>query len=282
MDLLDCFNLTVLDPVSPTHKSNHVLDLIITRSDDKSTTNLTIHDPVLSDHYAVHCMLSVNKPILQTRNISYRKLRAIDADSLRHDIMDSTLYLSPAPELSDLCTQYDSVLSSIINKHAPLCTRSISLRPRAPWYTDYIQVNKTKRHNLERRWRRSKLMIHRELYVNQCNVVKKLIFDAKMNYYSKLITDAGSNGKDLFRSIDRLLHRTPEKKLPTSTSPTDLANNFVHFFKNKIVNIRNGFVPTTHLSNEFSHLDSPKLDCQLDSFAQSPSMICRPLQGNVI
>ena len=267
IDLLDCFNLTVLNPDTPTHKSNHVLDLIITRSDENSVNNVTVHDPVLSDHYAVHCMLPVNKPLLQSKKISYRKLRTIDADSLRQDIKDSALYKSPTTELSDLCAQYDSVLSSILNKHAPLRTRSISLRPRAPWYTDDIRENKTKRRNLERRWRRSKLMIDRELYINQCNVVKKLIFEAKMNYYSKLISDAGSNSNDLFRSIDRLLHRTPEKRLPTSTSPTDLANNFVHFFKNKIVNIRNGFVPMANFSNDFSYLDSPKLDCQLVSFS---------------
>ena len=206
------------------------MDLIITRSDENSVNNVTVHDPVLSDHYAVHCMLPVNKPLLQSKKISYRKLRTIDADSLRQDIKDSTLYKSPTTELSDLCAQYDSVLSSILNKHAPLRTRSISLRPRAPWYTDDIRENKTKRRNLERRWRRSKLMIDRELYINQCNVVKKLIFEAKMNYYSKLISDAGSNSNDLFRSIDRLLHRTPEKRLPTSTSPTDLANNSLLLF----------------------------------------------------
>ena len=266
MDLLDCFNLTILDSVSPTHKSNHVLDLIITRSDEESAKNLSIHDPVLSDHYAVHCMLHVNKPLHQTKTTSYRKLRTIDVDSFRQDIKHSVLFQHPSTDLSVLCNQYDSVLSALLNKHAPLRTRSISVRPRATWYTDDIQINKTKRRNLERRWRHSKLTIDRELYVAQCNVVNKLIFEAKMNYFSKLITDAGSNSKDLFRSIDRLLHRTPEKKLPTSSSSVDLANDFVHFFKNKIVKIRNGFVSTLHPSHNFSNLDLPQLDCQLDSF----------------
>ena len=266
LELLDCCCLRVFDSVTPTHKNNHALDLVITQCEENFVSNYFVHDPVLSDHFAVHCTLSVVKPPVQLCTRSFRKIRSIDLDSFRRDIANSSLCQSPASNLSDLCLQYDTVLLGILNKHAPLRNKSFSVRPKAPWYTDEIRCNKTKRRNLERRWRRSKLTVDRELYVAQSNVVKKLIFQAKMNYYSKLITDAGSNSNDLFRSINRLLHRTPEKKLPTSTSPTDLASNFVHFFKNKIVNIRNGFISTSHLPNDFSYLDSPKLDCQLDSF----------------
>ena len=44
----------------------------------------------------------------------------------RRDIANSSLCLSPAADLSDLCLQYDSVLSSILNKHAPLRRKSFS------------------------------------------------------------------------------------------------------------------------------------------------------------
>ena len=45
MDLLNCFNLNQ-HTVSPTPRSDHTLDLIITRSDENFVSNLSVHDPI--------------------------------------------------------------------------------------------------------------------------------------------------------------------------------------------------------------------------------------------
>ena len=64
LDLLDTFNLK--QPIStPSHRSGHTLDLIITREDDKITSNFIVHDPVISDHFAVHCKSSIYETTLQ-------------------------------------------------------------------------------------------------------------------------------------------------------------------------------------------------------------------------
>ena len=59
-----------------------------------------------------------------------------------------------------------------------------------------------------------------------------------MDYYSSLIYSAGSDSKTLFRTITRLLQRKADKLFPTSSYAVDLANKFVHFVDEKIVNIR--------------------------------------------
>ena len=59
-------------------------------------------------------------------------MRTIDPDNLRCDIRSSVLYNSPSQEITELCDQYDSVLSSILDKRAPLRTRMVTLRPNAP------------------------------------------------------------------------------------------------------------------------------------------------------
>lgn len=87
--------------------------------------------------------------------------------------------------------------------------------------------------------------------------MKNLIFKAKMNFYSKLIQDADSDSNALFRSVDKPLLRTPERKLPSASSSQLLANNFVHFLKDKIINIRNklsSFTPAD--PDSFVDLDS--------------------------
>ena len=67
----------------PTHKKGHTIDLIMTRIGDRLVTNIEIHDPMLSDHLAVSCMLE--KPPLERVEIQYRRLRNIDLDNFNDD-----------------------------------------------------------------------------------------------------------------------------------------------------------------------------------------------------
>ena len=92
LDLLNCFNLDIFNLCTPTHKKNNVLDLIITRSGETSVSNLSVHhDPVISDHFAVHCSLAVKKPPNAKLTVMTRKLCNIDSDSLCSDIRSSSL-----------------------------------------------------------------------------------------------------------------------------------------------------------------------------------------------
>ena len=48
-----------------------------------------IRDPIVSDHFAVHCDLGVQKPKFSKKNVTFRKLRLINIDSLYKDIGNS-------------------------------------------------------------------------------------------------------------------------------------------------------------------------------------------------
>jgi len=197
MDLLQSFNLTQ-HVSSPTHKGNHILDLIITRTHESCVTNVFVHDPAISDHSVIHCNLNVSKPLNPNKYVLFRKLRNIDNDCFHQDLLKSTLLSSPASTLSELCSQYDTVLSSLLENHAPLQRKRITVRPAAPWYSNEIAEQKRARRKLERCWRKSKLEVDRQRYINQCNLVKNLIFTTKMKYYSTLIEESGSDQRALF------------------------------------------------------------------------------------
>ena len=114
--------------MTPTYKNNRVLDLVITRDDDSSfLSNHFVHDPGISDHYAVHFTLDVPKPANQSRVVSYRQLHKINHDLFKHDIVNSPLILSPKADLDDLCDQYDDILLNILEKHAPLKSKTFPL-----------------------------------------------------------------------------------------------------------------------------------------------------------
>ena len=160
-------------------------------------------------------------------------------DSFNEDLRKSNVLLSSYHELSPLIEQYERTLKETLDKYAPLKRRTVTLRPLATWYHEGIRVAKRKRRKLERRWRTSGLCVDKQLYVEQCQVVNDMVKEAKTLHYSSIISDNASNQKVLFNTVDKLLHRKPERRYPTVPSTTELANNFAEFFGNKIVNIRN-------------------------------------------
>ena len=115
----------------------------------------------------------------------------------------------------------------------------ITIRPLASWYDNSINVEKRKRRKLERRWRKSRLVIHRELYEEQCKLVNSMIKTVKTNYYSNIINANKEDQKVLFITIDKLLHRKVVKKYSKASSAQELANTFADFSHHKIENIKN-------------------------------------------
>ena len=179
--------------------------------------------------------------------MSYRKLRSVNTDAFRQDILSSELLSTNSSGLNSLCSRYDDVISAIVDKHAPLVTKTITVRPNSPWYTDDTGVEKSFRRRFERRWRRTLLPEHRLAYIAQCKLVKSFVLNAKTKYYSNLIS--------LFQTIDQLLHRKPETRLPYAPSPLHLANQFGDFFHLKISNIRDELLPV-EVPAYFSSLDT--------------------------
>ena len=78
-----------------------------------------------------------------------QRLRAIDMYKFSSDLEDSMLIRSPLnDDLSLAFDQFNSTLQSMIDNHAPIIRRSVTLRPYAPWFTDKIKVPKRKRRKL--------------------------------------------------------------------------------------------------------------------------------------
>ena len=65
-----------------THASGHTLDLVITRSDDSLIKDTKVKDPVISDHLAIHCVLSIQKPMLMPSGLENLEENFFDETSL--------------------------------------------------------------------------------------------------------------------------------------------------------------------------------------------------------
>ena len=192
----------------------------------------------------------------------------MDPIEFRNDVMASTLFFSPASNVNDLCDQYDSELSTVVDVHAPLKTCFVTPRPSAPWYCEDIAAEKRKRRKLERRWRKYRTEADKLQYADQCSRVRKLLKSSKMSYYTSLINENKSDPKVLLNTIDRMLHRKPQNHYPSCGSPKELCDKFAGFFCDKIVTIR-------HQLDILSITDAPALPliddsiitCELSEFS---------------
>jgi hypothetical protein len=187
----------------------------------------------------------IKKPPFQRIITRCRNFKDIKEDQFVHDISNSSLVTSPSDNLVGLVQQYESVLTSILNTHAPSKERIITLRPSAPWYSSDIRAEKIKRRKLERSWRRSRLTVDRELYVHQCGVVKRLIKNSKNDLFANLITEQQSNQKVLCSTFEKMIHKNADNLFPSAFSPGQLVNSFADFFVNKISTIQTNFNDNT-------------------------------------
>ena len=140
--------------------------------------------------------------------------------------------------IESLPKEYDEVLCKALDKLAPTRTRTIVIRPNAAWYNEEIGVQKRKRRRLERKWHSTGFEIDRVNYLEQCNVVNDMLHKAKEQHYSAVIQENAQDSKLLFRTVDKLLQRSIDKRYPSTNSDQELANAFADFFSAKIVRIR--------------------------------------------
>ena len=69
---------------------------------------------------------------------------------------------------------YDDTLTCLVDKHAPVKERSVRLRQDTAWYNEDLRNEKREKRQKERAWRKSKLEVHRQIYVDRCKRVNNL------------------------------------------------------------------------------------------------------------
>ena len=143
--------------------------------------------------------------------------------------------LGDCPE-EELAEKYNDSMQQLLDRHAPLKTRCVTERRSAPWINDNIHAAKRELQRAERTARRTRLTVHREIFVNQRNALKALHQAAKHDCLCNKIHHCSSI-RLLYSVTDELMGRTTEPKLPTNIPRSDLPNAFSDFMHDKVANI---------------------------------------------
>jgi exonuclease III len=234
----------------PTHKKGHTLDVLITKDTSLFATNISVSDPCLfnnhgkpsGDHFAITFDVSTQKPSAVQKHVSYRKFRDINVDAFKEDVK-STIINIKEESVDNLLEAFNTGLKDLINVHAPLCHRAITLRPNAPWYSDELRMAKRQKRKLERQWHKSKLEVHRLIYRDYCCTVNKLLIKTRSDYYLGKIVECGRDQKGIYRIAKHLLGEKMSSILPDHLVAEDLANRFQDYFTEKIILIFKSISP---------------------------------------
>ena len=89
-------------------------------------------DCLLSDHSTLICDLTLDKLPLRKKNLSFRKTKVVDVNQLCDELSSTSLCTESPDTLNDLVKCYNSTLSAARDRHAPLVTKFITVRPLVP------------------------------------------------------------------------------------------------------------------------------------------------------
>ena len=131
--------------------------------DDNIFNNISVGS-LLSDHFAIHFNLNVGKPPPLREFVQYRKLKSVNHQQLDEDLQNAGLAHESGDDINQLVTQNNDQLSQLLDKHAPMKKAKLVIKPRAMWYTPSIAKSKRLRRKLERKWRRTKLTVHQQMF----------------------------------------------------------------------------------------------------------------------
>ena len=227
----------------PTHSRGHTLDLLIVRDNEENIGNVALLSSAPSDHAAITFTATLSRPQADKRTIVTRNLRDVDYTSFRESI-DTTIERASNLDEMDVNAKvelYNSTLSSTLDEHAPAREKEIQLRPHAPWYDNALRSSKQKVRRSERKWRKSNprstaAKAEMQEAVTEYNRLLKI---SKCTYHRELIKT--SDNKGLFQVVKRLTVERPDQRLPSHTSKSKLAQDFLKFFDDKIANLRTQF-----------------------------------------
>ena len=261
----------------PTHRAGHTLDLLILR--ESSTLlhgSISVFDPCLTDHngnkvldhLAVSANLNLVKQTHGKKTLKFRRFSSINMSEFMSDLRIALHEISNFQDLKSTLATYIASCKDTIDAHAPIQTKIINIRPNTAWYTNQLRQAKSLRRKRERIWRKTRLEVHRIMFKDQCEVVGKLLWEAKRNYYTKMLANTPRNQQKLYAAARQIFgfasDRTPHCNWVDSNTP----NAFNEYFISKVRKLKASITSslTTNPIDDPINSDVPFLGCPLTQF----------------
>lgn len=217
------------------HKHGHTLDLVITEAENGVEAIQCEQGPFISDHCIVKVTLDVMKENIISETKSFRNYKKLDSVEFAKDLHAIRV---ECEDVNDFVTVFETEITKILDKHAPLVEKTVINRPPKPWFNEEILKQKRIVRRLEHIWKKYKekhqyeaLKAARNEYIYQINCEKKAVLSQK-------VTDAKGDTKKLYQLIANITGSKSLNPMPPGEEDDTLAEKFADHFMDKIARIR--------------------------------------------
>ena len=88
--------------------------------------------------------------------MTYRNLNKIDKTAFTSELKDISIDLQQIDDTNHLAASYNVKMRQLLDKHAPIRSKTVVDRPMLPWYDADLKLLKADRRRAEKAWRRDK------------------------------------------------------------------------------------------------------------------------------
>ena len=99
------------------------------------------------------------------------------------------------------------MVAATLDDHAPFTKKRVAIKSNYPWLNEDFRSEKRKRKKFEQKWRKICLIVHREIFVEQRQLVSKLMKSLKTKYHADKIEECGTDQKAMFNIINSLQNK---------------------------------------------------------------------------
>ena len=176
-------------------------------------------------------------------------MKSISVPKFTRDILHFRLITHPPPKLSDLVDAYNTTLSTLLEAHAPIKTKTIRAKPINRWFTPALSTLTSAHRHIERLWLRTHSPLQLKLLRTATNKYHFAIVDAKKRFNASLVSSCSANPHKIWNTIITLLDRKPASQLPSLASGKSLSQMFATFFSEKIQKLHTALKSSPTLSS---------------------------------
>ena len=208
--LYDLFSLKQLieELTRVTFTSSSIIDHIATMS-ARNIVESGVHKASMSDHYMVFCVRKFEGAVKKDdKVITTRSMKNFDKDAFLADVAGICWErgFDETDDVNVLVTQWSTLFSLIIDKHAPIKSLRVSER-YCPWVNEDLKRLIRSRDKLKKAAVKSKSLILMSSYRHIRNKINKQNSELKRQYFSERLAQAKGNMKESWKTINQVLNK---------------------------------------------------------------------------
>ena len=140
------------------------------------------------------------------------------------------------------CAKFETELTRVLNKVAPLKSKIIHQRPKQLWYTQQLREQKLIVRNRERKWLKYQTNETWKAYKRERNRYNNMLTYEKQQNVIGLVQKAIGDTQKLYKIVNKIIGKRDQNPFPEGKSDDQLAKDFADYLYTKIVNIRKAFI----------------------------------------